>query len=228
MQWENFESCQKTVDDAAGEALDKGAKLLGFLTRRSRNGKACQRRQPKAYSFPRAFPEKHAMKFSFSGLKTSLLYTLRKMSEAQIKSSFADLCASYQSAAWSARRKTQHVAESKAFKSIGLSGGVANNQNLRLLIEKLCTVYWYTISPSRERSYRWQRPRWLHMHPSLTPTPCGQTRPDTFLSPFFSTRRVSSSRKLDSFTFCLSKMSVWFPLFSKVFNKFASSYYSII
>lgn len=131
----------KTVDDAAGEALDKGAKLLGIpypggaeMEKRAKGG------NPKAYSFPRAFPEKHVMKFSFSGLKTSLLYTLRKMSEAQIKSSFADLCASYQSAALDQLlRKTQHVAELKAFKSIGLSGGVANNQTLRLLIEKLCT-----------------------------------------------------------------------------------------
>ncbi len=143
----------KTVDDAVGEALDKGAKLLGIpYPGGAELEKHAQGGNPKAYSFPRAFPEKHTMKFSFSGLKTSLLYELREMSEAQIKSSFADLCASYQSAAFDQLvRKTHHVAQSKAFKSIGLSGGVANNQKLRLLIEKLCKDTDMRFLPAEKR-----------------------------------------------------------------------------
>ena len=67
------------MDDAAGEALDKGAKLLGIsypgaaeLEKRANDG------DPNAYDFPIAFPEKKEMKFSFSGLKTSCFTPSRK------------------------------------------------------------------------------------------------------------------------------------------------------
>ncbi|MBT3668173.1 MAG: tRNA (adenosine(37)-N6)-threonylcarbamoyltransferase complex transferase subunit TsaD [Opitutae bacterium] len=123
----------RTVDDAAGEALDKGAKLLGIpypggaeLERRSIGG------DPKAYDFPQAFPQKSDMKFSFSGLKTSLLYTIQKMNEAEVNDHFSDLSASYQWAAVKQLiRKTSHAWNQAEFKSLGLSGGVANNKVLR-------------------------------------------------------------------------------------------------
>ena len=148
-----FRILARTVDDAVGEALDKGAKLLGIaypggaeLERRAMGG------NPNAYPFPRAFPEKKTMKFSFSGLKTSLLYTLRKMNDAQVEMSFADLCASYQSAAiHQILRKTQQASESKRFKSIGLSGGVANNQSLRHSIENLCSRNGIRFLPAEMR-----------------------------------------------------------------------------
>jgi N6-L-threonylcarbamoyladenine synthase len=123
----------KTVDDAAGEALDKGAKLLGIpypgapiLEKKAKNG------NHRKYDFPIAFPERNKMKFSFSGLKTSLLYKLEKMTSEDIKNEYADLCASYQ---WAAvqqlLRKTDHAMNNKKYMSIGLSGGVSNNQLLR-------------------------------------------------------------------------------------------------
>ena len=123
----------KTMDDAAGEALDKGAKLLGIsypgaaeLEKRANDG------DPTAYDFPIAFPEKKVMKFSFSGLKTSLLYTLKKMSELEVENHYADLSASYQWAAVQQLvRKTSHAFGQGNYKSIGLSGGVANNKFLR-------------------------------------------------------------------------------------------------
>ena len=123
----------KTVDDAVGEALDKGAKLLGIpypggakLESYAENGSSS------AFSFPRAFKNTSEMKFSFSGLKTSLLYTLKKMSKAEISDSFADLCASYQSAAIEQLvSRTQQAIKSGHYQSIGLSGGVANNKKLR-------------------------------------------------------------------------------------------------
>ncbi len=123
----------KTVDDAAGEALDKGAKLLGIpypggaeLEKRAQGGNFS------AYNFPKAFAKKSDMKFSFSGLKTSLLYTLEKMSEEEIIVNFSDLSSSYQWAAVQQLvRKTGHAFELGNYKSIGLSGGVANNQLLR-------------------------------------------------------------------------------------------------
>jgi N6-L-threonylcarbamoyladenine synthase len=129
----------QTVDDAAGEALDKGAKLLGIsypggaeLERRAKGGNS------NAYKFPRAFSNKNDMKFSFSGLKTSLLYTLRKMNEKEVIENYADLSASYQ---WAAIQqlvtKTKHAWEKGGFRSIGLSGGVANNQLLRSEMKSL-------------------------------------------------------------------------------------------
>lgn len=129
----------QTMDDAAGEALDKGAKLLGIsypgaaeLEKRANEG------DPNAYDFPIAFPEKKEMKFSFSGLKTSLLYTLKKMSESEVENHYADLSASYQWAAVQQLvRKTSHAFEQCNYKSIGLSGGVANNKFLRSEMNKI-------------------------------------------------------------------------------------------
>jgi len=134
-----IEVLARTVDDAAGEALDKGAKLLGIpypggaeLERRARGG------NERAFPFPRSFPGKNEMKFSFSGLKTSLLYTLEKMKEEEIENRYTDLCSSYQCAAIDHLvSKSQQVLKSDQFKSFGLSGGVANNRLLRSKLEEL-------------------------------------------------------------------------------------------
>ena len=122
-----------TVDDAAGEALDKGAKLLGIpypggaeLEKRAKDG------DPKAFNFPQAFSGRNEMKFSFSGLKTSLLYTLKKMTESEVNDQYTNLSASYQYAAVKQLvRKTSHAWDRAHYRSIGLSGGVANNKLLR-------------------------------------------------------------------------------------------------
>ena len=134
-----IEILARTVDDAAGEALDKGGKLLGIpypggaeLERKAKGG------DDRAFPFPRAFPGKNEMKFSFSGLKTSLLYTLRKMKEEEIEKRYADLCASYQSAAIDHLvTKTSQALRADRFKSLALSGGVANNTVLRSKLEEL-------------------------------------------------------------------------------------------
>jgi N6-L-threonylcarbamoyladenine synthase len=122
-----------TVDDAAGEALDKGAKLLGMpypggpLIEKAADGG-----DPKAYSFPRAFPSSNDSRFSFSGLKTSLRYLLEKLDDAALDKAMPDICASYQEAVVDALvRKSRHLLRQGNWKSIGLSGGVANNGSLR-------------------------------------------------------------------------------------------------
>ncbi len=131
----------RTVDDAAGEALDKGAKLLGLpypggplVEQLAAKGNA------QAYDFPRALGEGAARAtapFSFSGLKTSLRYRLQKMSPAQIEGAKADICASYQVAvvdqlvAKTAMALEGEFVNSRPIRSLGLSGGVANNQSLR-------------------------------------------------------------------------------------------------
>ena len=137
----SIEILAETVDDAAGEALDKGGKLLGIpypggpiLEQHAIGG------DPRAFDFPRSFSARSEMRFSFSGLKTSLLYTLEKLTDDQIKARYADLCASYQSAAIDQLvTKTKHALESSEFSSLGLSGGVANNKTLRCRLAELAS-----------------------------------------------------------------------------------------
>ena len=122
-----------TRDDAAGEALDKGAKLLGLgypggplVEKMAINGDA------RAFDFPRGIGRRDALDFSFSGLKTSLRYQLEKMTEKEVKDQIANLCASYQQAVIDALiRKLSFAFEQDDYSSIGLSGGVANNSLLR-------------------------------------------------------------------------------------------------
>jgi len=122
-----------TLDDAAGEALDKGAKLLGlgypggpWIEQHAGAGRAA------AFDFPRGNNRRGTLDFSFSGLKTALRYTLEKMSDAEVQARLGDLCASYQAAVVDALvRKTGQAFDAGAYRSIGLSGGVANNRSLR-------------------------------------------------------------------------------------------------
>jgi N6-L-threonylcarbamoyladenine synthase len=127
-----------TRDDAAGEALDKGAKLLGLgypggpvIEKLSVSGRS------DAFDFPRGIGRRDELDFSFSGLKTSLRYLLEKMSSTEVEARLPDLCASYQQAVVDALvRKTRaalRLDEGKV-RSLGLSGGVANNGRLRLAL----------------------------------------------------------------------------------------------
>ena len=129
-----------TRDDAAGEALDKGAKLLGLgypggplIEELAKSGRA------DAFDFPRGIGRRDELDFSFSGLKTSLRYLLEKMTPAEISARRADLCASYQQAAFDAlARKTRAALRlgEGGFRSLGISGGVANNRSLRAVLER--------------------------------------------------------------------------------------------
>ncbi len=128
-----------TRDDAAGEALDKGAKLLGLgypggprVEKLAANGDAT------AFDFPRGIGKKAELDFSFSGLKTALRYQLEKMSLEEIEARKADLCASYQQAVIDALvRKTRLALKTDRFRSVGLSGGVANNRTLRAAMQDM-------------------------------------------------------------------------------------------
>jgi tRNA N6-adenosine threonylcarbamoyltransferase len=122
-----------TRDDAAGEAFDKGAKLLGLgypggmvIDRLARTG------DPTAIAFPRAMmASAHGAEFSFSGLKTSLLHHVRAhgVPEGQ---RLADLCASYQAAIVEVLvRKTRRTAAREGLAHVQVCGGVAANSALR-------------------------------------------------------------------------------------------------
>ncbi len=129
----------ETVDDAAGEALDKGAKLLGLPYPGGPKIEELGRRgDPARFDFPRAIAPRNQRRFSFSGLKTSLRYRLEAMDDAELDGSLADLCASYQAAVVAQLRgKTRHLLEAGAYRSLGLSGGVANNRSLRAAFQEL-------------------------------------------------------------------------------------------
>ncbi len=122
-----FQVLGKTQDDAAGEALDKGARLLGFpYPGGPWIEKSAQQGDPHKYRFPQAFPAAQDLKFSFSGLKTSLRLCLEALPKEQAE--LPHLCASYQEAVVSALiRKFKQIAQSTPAKSLGLSGGVSQN-----------------------------------------------------------------------------------------------------
>ena len=128
-----------TLDDAAGEAIDKGAKLLGLgypggplIEKHAANGR------PDAFDFPRGNNSRGTLDFSFSGLKTSLRYTLEKMTDSEVTAQLDNLCASYQAAIVDAlARKTSLALRDGAYRSVGLSGGVSNNRSLRAAIAEV-------------------------------------------------------------------------------------------
>ena len=141
-----------TRDDAAGEALDKGAKLLGLgypggpIVEKIATGGRID-----AFDFPRGIGPRSNLDFSFSGLKTSLRYTLEKMSPSAVEAQRADLCASYQQAVVDALvRKTTAALEQGSYASVGVSGGVANNRVLRGQLEAMARrrkVPFYAAQP---------------------------------------------------------------------------------
>ncbi|HEY7179153.1 MAG TPA: tRNA (adenosine(37)-N6)-threonylcarbamoyltransferase complex transferase subunit TsaD [Gaiella sp.] len=126
-----FEVLGSTVDDAAGEAFDKGARLLGLgypggaeLDRLAREG------DPEAFAFPVA--RVPGLDFSFSGLKTALLYAVRDLHEAELEARRADLAASYQRAIVRALvGRLREAAEQTGDATIAVVGGVAANSELR-------------------------------------------------------------------------------------------------
>ena len=120
-----------TLDDAAGEAFDKGARLLGLgypggreIDLLARDG------DPAAFDFPVA--RVPGLDFSFSGLKTALLYAVRDLSEPELEARRADLAASYQRAIVRALvERVREAAERTSRDRIAIVGGVAANSALR-------------------------------------------------------------------------------------------------
>jgi N6-L-threonylcarbamoyladenine synthase len=125
-----FRPIGTTLDDAAGEAFDKGARLLGLgypggaeLDRLAREG------DPESFRFPVA--RVPGLDFSFSGVKTALLYEVRKQ-ERELEARKADLAASYQRAIVRAlTRRTLEAARQTGAERIAIVGGVAANSELR-------------------------------------------------------------------------------------------------
>jgi N6-L-threonylcarbamoyladenine synthase len=120
-----------TLDDAAGEAFDKGARLLGLGYPGGRELDLLAREgDPEAYDFPVA--RVPGLDFSFSGLKTALLYATRDLTQAELIARRADLAASYQAAIVRALVGRVHAAAAQIGAArIAIVGGVAANSELR-------------------------------------------------------------------------------------------------
>jgi N6-L-threonylcarbamoyladenine synthase len=141
----------QTLDDAAGEAFDKSGKLLGLgypagplIDKYAREGVA---------RFPFAEPAIQGLDFSFSGLKTSILYFLKKqIAENQdfIEQNLADLCASIQeSIVTILLKKLRRAARETGIREIAIAGGVSANSGLRTALEAMgAREGWRTYIPA--------------------------------------------------------------------------------
>jgi N6-L-threonylcarbamoyladenine synthase len=133
---EEYTVLGQTLDDAAGEAFDKGARLLGLgypggpaIDRLAREG------DPEAFRFPRSAPGE--LDFSFSGLKTSLLYRIRDLGP-EAESRTADLAASYQRAIVEAlTSRARDALEREGLGRLAIGGGVAANSELRAAVRAI-------------------------------------------------------------------------------------------
>ncbi|MCX6210095.1 MAG: tRNA (adenosine(37)-N6)-threonylcarbamoyltransferase complex transferase subunit TsaD [Bacteroidetes bacterium] len=127
----------QTIDDAAGEAFDKTAKLLGLpYPGGPLIDKYAQDGNPTAFKF--AEPQIADLDFSFSGLKTSVLYFLQKQTAAFITENMNDLCASIQHTICNILIKKMHKGiVQTGIKQICLAGGVSANKGLRKRFEEL-------------------------------------------------------------------------------------------
>jgi N6-L-threonylcarbamoyladenine synthase len=147
-----FEVLGRTLDDAAGEAFDKGARMLGLgypggaaLERLADGG------DPSAFSFPGSAAERarggrgarnrafaSGLDFSFAGLKTALLYTLRELGTEAARERAADLAASYQAAiVENLVARAERALERTGLSRLAVGGGVAANGELRRRLRAL-------------------------------------------------------------------------------------------
>ncbi len=133
----------QTLDDAAGEALDKGARMLGLgypggpsLERLAADGDAA------AFNFPVAMSREPGLDFSFSGLKTALAYRCRDLGPEGVAEQRADLAAGYQAAVVGQLvAKLERALAGGDWQAVALGGGVAANGPLRKRVAELCGAH---------------------------------------------------------------------------------------
>ena len=137
-----------TIDDAAGEAFDKAAKMLGFpypggplIDKNAKNG------DPNRFEFSK--PRVEGFNYSFSGLKTSILYFLQREEKKNpdfIKENLEDLCASIQKTIIDILvKQLKLVAKEYGIKDIAIAGGVSANSGLRNRMEELGQKHGWNI-----------------------------------------------------------------------------------
>jgi N6-L-threonylcarbamoyladenine synthase len=137
---EGHEALGSTLDDAAGEAFDKVARLLGLgypggpaLERLAADG------DPEAFELPVAMTRDPGLDFSFSGLKTALAYLCRDLGPEGVEERRADLAAGFQAAAvGQLTAKLERALKKGDWQAVALGGGVAANRPLRTAVSGLC------------------------------------------------------------------------------------------
>jgi N6-L-threonylcarbamoyladenine synthase len=135
-----YELLGQTLDDAAGEAFDKSARLLGLgypggpaLQRLAADG------DPGAFEMPVAMARDPGLDFSFSGLKTALVYLCRDLGPEGVEARRADLAASFQAAVvGQLTAKLERALKRGDWEAVALGGGVAANGPLREAVAELC------------------------------------------------------------------------------------------
>jgi tRNA N6-adenosine threonylcarbamoyltransferase len=136
----SFDVLGQTLDDAAGEALDKAARMLDLgypggpaIERLAESG------DPGAFELPVGMSRDGGLDFSFSGLKTALLYVIRDLGEGEVERRRADLAASFQDAVVKQLvTRLDRALEGEAWEAVALGGGVAANGPLRRRVASLC------------------------------------------------------------------------------------------
>ena len=133
----------RTIDDAAGEAFDKVAKMLGLpYPGGARIDQLAKTGNSQAIDFPRPLPRKDSVDFSFSGMKTSVATHLRQVGGTVEGSDLNDLCASFQAAVVDVlTRKTLRAALDHELSRIVVCGGVACNSGLRQRFHEVASQY---------------------------------------------------------------------------------------
>ena len=132
---QDYKIISTTVDDAAGEAFDKGAKMLGLgypggpeIEKNSLNGDS------KKYKFSIPKIKNNPINFSFSGIKTALFYTINEMTDSKISEERKHLCASYQEGILSILfDRLKMVLKNYMINDISIVGGVSCNKRFRFL-----------------------------------------------------------------------------------------------
>ena len=137
---EGFQTLGQTLDDAAGEALDKAARLLGLGYP---GGPAIERLavigDPGSFDLPLAMARDPGLDFSFSGLKTALVYAVSELSPPELKAKRADLAASFQAAVvGQLAAKLERALATAEWHAVALGGGVAANSLLRERVIEIC------------------------------------------------------------------------------------------
>ncbi len=134
-----YELLGRTRDDAAGEAFDKVAKMIGLpYPGGPEIDRLAQRGDPAAFAFPRSFLDSSSLEFSFSGLKTAVLYELPKM-DLKNEQTLADVCASVQAAIIDVLAGKLMLAAKRAGETlVTVSGGVSCNRGLRAALTTRC------------------------------------------------------------------------------------------
>lgn len=173
----------QTLDDAAGEAFDKAARMLGLgypggpvLSKLARDG------DPAAFELPVAMSRNPSLDFSFSGLKTALAYLCRDLGPQRVEARKADLAASFQAAVvGQLGAKIERAIHKVSRPALALGGGVAANEALRahaadicerhdlvlkLVAPELCTDNAAMIAAAARHSRRLEYPRYLALEAS--------------------------------------------------------------